>query len=122
MITLRKINEILLLTGLFFFSFNDYEGIPFLGEFKKEAAAIFFLLGFILLMVESYFTKKISIPYKSPIFKTILIFIVWCFITTFLNLPSVSNNYFKHTSGINRFIRQYFSLIISTIIFLRFKF
>lgn len=119
-ITLKKINEYLLLTGLFFFSFNDYEGIPILGEFKKEAGAIFFLLGFIMLMVESYFTKKISIPYKSPIFKTLLIFIVWCFITTFLNLPSVSNNYFKHTSGINRFIRQYFSLIISTIIFFLF--
>ena len=37
MITLKKINEILLLTGLFFFSFNDFEGIPVLGEFKKEA-------------------------------------------------------------------------------------
>lgn len=120
MITLRKINKILLLTGLFFFSFNDYEGIPFLGEFKKEAGAIFFFLGFILLMVESYFTKKISIPFKSTIFKTLLVFIVWCFITTILNIPDVINNYFKHTAGINRFIRQFSSLLISTIIFFLF--
>lgn len=120
MITLKKINEILLLTGLFFFSFNDYEGIPFLGEFKKEAGAIFFFLGFILLLVQSYLTKKISIPFKSPVFKTLLVFIAWCLITTILNIPDVINNYFKHTGGINRFIRQYSSLLISTVIFFLF--
>ena len=120
MITLRKVNEILLLTGLFFFSFNDYEGIPFLGEFKKEAGAIFFLFGFFLMIVESGYSKKISIPFKSTIFKTVLVFIAWCFITTILNLPDVINNYFKHTGGVNRFIRQYSSLLISTIIFFLF--
>lgn len=120
MITLRKVNEILLLTGLFFFSFNDYEGIPFLGEFRKEAGAIFFLLGFLLLLLNSYLTKKFSIPYKSTIFKILLFFVVWCFIATVLNLPCLINSYFKHTSGINRFIRQYFSLIVSTILFFLF--
>jgi O-antigen ligase len=120
MIALRKVNEILLLTGLFFFSFNDYEGIPFLGEYKKEAGAIFFLFGFFLMIVESGYSKKISIPFKSPIFKTVLVFIAWCFITTILNLPDVINNYFKHTGGVNRFIRQYTSLIISTFIFFLF--
>lgn len=120
MITIKKINETLLFTGLFFFSFNDYEGIPILGEFRKEAGAIFFFFGFLFMLVETGSTKKIAIPYKSPIFKAFLLFILWCFITTVLNSPTVINNYFKHTGGINRFIRQYVSLIISTIIFFLF--
>ena len=33
-----------------------------------------------------------------------------------MNFNSVSNSYLKHTSGINRFVRQYFSLIISSFI------
>jgi hypothetical protein len=120
MITLRKINETLLLTGLFFFSFNDYEGIPFLGEYKKEAGALFFLFGFFLMILESSYNRKISIPYKSTIFKILLLFIAWCFIASILNIPNIVNSYFKHTGGINRFIRQYSSLLISTIIFFLF--
>ncbi len=42
---------------------------------------------------------------------------MWCFITTLLNLPTVLENYFKQTGGVNRFVRQYFALILSTIVF-----
>lgn len=118
--TLKKVIEVFFFTGLFFFSFNDYEGIPFFGEYRKEAGAIFFFIGFIILLINSYYTKKISLPYKSKIFKLLLIFVAWCFISTLFNLSDVTNNYFKHTGGINRFIRQYSSLLISTIIFFLF--
>lgn len=118
--TLKKVIEVFFFTGLFFFSFNDYEGIPFLGEYRKESGAIFFFIGFIILLINSCYTKKISVPYKSKIFKLLLIFVAWCFISTLFNFSDVINNYFKHTSGINRFIRQYFSLLISTVIFFLF--
>lgn len=122
MITLKNILNWLFLLGLFFFSFNDYEGIPFLGEFRKEPAAIFFFFGFLLLIVQSYYRKKIAIPFTNTIFKLILLFILWCFISTALNITTVSASYFKHTTGINRFFRQYISLLISVIVFFLFYF
>lgn len=115
--TLRNLYKILFFIGLFFFSFNEYEGIPLLGEFKNESGAIFFFFGFLLVIIESLFTKKIYLPYKDFIFQLILLFLIWCLITTLLNGPTVIENYFKHTKGINRFIRQYFALILSSILF-----
>jgi O-antigen ligase len=117
---LRKLYTILFFLGLFFFSFNEYEGLPILGEFKSEAGAVFFLLGFLLLIIESGFTKKITVPLKNPIFQIVMVFLFWCFITTVLNIQTVESNYFKHTGGINRFIRQYFALLLSSIIFFLF--
>jgi hypothetical protein len=117
MITLKKLYQIFFFLGLFFFPFNEYEGIAFLGEFKTEAGAIFLIIGFLLLIIESGVTNKISIPYKSIIFKILTVFLLWCFIATLLNFYYVQSNYFKHTGGINRFIRQYFALLISSLIF-----
>lgn len=117
---LRKLYTTLFFLGLFFFSFNEYEGLPILGEFKSEAGAVFFLLGFLLLIIESGFTKKITVPLNNPIFQIMLLFLFWCFITTVLNIQTVESNYFKHTGGINRFIRQYFALLLSSIIFFLF--
>ena len=113
----RKIYTILFFLGLFFFSFNEYEGIPLLGEFKTESGAIFLFLGFLVVIMESLFTKKIYLPYKSFIFQLIFLFLIWCLISTLLNGTSVIENYFKHTNGINRFIRQYFALCLSCIFF-----
>ena len=120
MITLKRLYQIFFFLGLFFFPFNEYEGIAFLGEFKTEAGAIFLIIGFLLLIIESGVTNKISIPYKSLIFKILITFLLWCFVATFLNIYSVQSNYFKHTGGINRFIRQYFALLISSLIFFLF--
>lgn len=113
----RKIYTILFFLGLFFFSFNEYEGISLLGEFKTESGAIFLFLGFLFVIIESLFTKKIYLPYKSFIFQLIFLFLIWCLISTLLNGTSVIENYFKHTNGINRFIRQYFALCLSCIFF-----
>jgi len=119
-IPLSKIYLFFFFLGLFFFSFNEYQGLSFLGEFKTESGALFFLLGFLLLGIESIAKGKISIPYKSTIFQILVFFIIWCFITTVLNANTVVSNYFKHTSGINRFVRQYFSMILSCIVFFLF--
>jgi O-antigen ligase len=111
---LKKLYTLLFFIGLFFFGFNEFEGIPQLGEFKNEAGALFFIAGFALLVADG----KIGIPIKNPMFKILLIFLAWCIVTTLLNLPTVIESYFKHTYGLNRFVRQYFSLILSTIVFL----
>lgn len=120
--SIRNIYTAFFFIGLFFFSFNDFEGISFLGEYKKEPGAIFFLIGFVLMFVDVVFKKKILIPYKSIVFKVLIIFLLWCIIATIINLPSLYTNYFKHTSGNIRFVRQYMSLLISTVIFFLFYF
>jgi O-antigen ligase len=117
MITLKKIYYLLFLVGWFYFPFNDFEGIPALGEFKNEAGAFFFMAGFLVLLVDSVLKGKISIPYKSKIFQILLLFFIWCIITIILNFYPVSQSYFKHTSGFNRFVRQYISLSLSALIF-----
>lgn len=115
---LRKLYTILFFLGFFFFPFNTYEGIPLLGEFKSEAGAIFLIAGFLVLCVDVVCSGKIHIPYKNLIFQLVMFFLVWCLITTLLNINTVLSNYFKQTSGINRFIRQYFALLLSILVFL----
>jgi len=113
MLTLKNLYHFLFLLGLFFFPFNSFDGIKELGEFKNEAGAYFLFLGFILLLC----SKKINIPIGSIIFKIIIIFLLWCIICTALNSIGVYNSYFKHTSGLNRFLRQYTALLISSVVF-----
>ncbi|WP_166921426.1 O-antigen ligase family protein [Flavobacterium poyangense] len=108
---------LLFFLGLFFFPFNEYEGIPLLGEFKSESGFIFLFAAFATLIVDTFNSKKIVIPYNNILFQFVILFLVWCIITTLLNANTVVSNYFKHTSGINRFVRQYFSLIISSLFF-----
>ncbi|MRX39300.1 hypothetical protein GJU43_08445 [Flavobacterium sp. LC2016-23] len=115
---LQKIYTVLFFLGLFFFPFNEYEGISALGEFKSEAGALFLFGGFLFLVADTVYSKKIMIPYKNILFQCVILFLVWCIITFLVNLDTISSNYFKHTTGINRFIRQYFALIISSFIFL----
>jgi O-antigen ligase len=73
---------------------------------------MFFLLAFFTLL----FKKKIKLPFHSPIFYSLIIFLVWAVLTTMINFETVVDNSFKQTSGIVRFLRQYFSLILAAII------
>ncbi|OCB77212.1 O-antigen ligase family protein [Flavobacterium crassostreae] len=119
-ISLRQIYTLLFLLGWFFFPFNDFEGIPALGEFKNEAGAFFFMAGLLVLAIEIFFTWKVVLPLRSKPFLILVLFIAWCFVVTVLNYATVSQNYYKHTSGIYRFIRQYASLLIPSFLFLIF--
>jgi O-antigen ligase len=73
---------------------------------------LFFLLAFFTLL----FKKKIKLPFHSPIFYSLIIFLVWALLTTLINFETVLDNSFKQTSGIVRFLRQYFSLILAAVI------
>lgn len=122
MITLKKIYTYLFLIGWFFFPFNNFEGIEALGEFKNEAGAFFFMGGFLILSIEVLLKGKLAIPYKNRLFQILVLFFTWCLLTTIFNYGTVSQNYFKHTSGVYRFIRQYASLLIPSLIFSLFYF
>jgi len=113
MITLKQIYTLLFLLGLFFIPFNEFDGLPFLGEYKDEAASYFFLLGFGVVCIESILAKKICFPYKNPLIIVITLFIIWSCVVTVINYDTVLNNFYKQTSGIGRYIRQTISLLIS---------
>lgn len=115
--TLRDVYTILFIVGLFFIPFNDFDGLSFLGEYKNEAATYFFLLGFAVLGIETLVKGRINIPYKSIIFQLIFIFVLWTIISTLFNLPTVIESFYKQTSGLSRFVRQFVSLIISVFVF-----
>lgn len=117
-VSLKQTYTFLFLLGIFFIPFNSYEGISFLGEYKKDGAVVFFLLSFLFFLIDVAFKKRFSIPHKNFFFQFLIIIIFWLIVATLLNTPSVLENYIKKTSGINRFIRQLFSLSIALFIFI----
>ena len=92
--------------------FNSWDGIPFLGEYYRDSCVLFFIAAFLILL----FKKKIKLPFHSPIFYILVIFFLWALLSTALNTETVSQYYFKQTSGTTRFIRQFLSLIIAAFI------
>lgn len=115
-ITLRQIYVFLFLLGVFFIPFNSWEGIEFMGEFKRESSAIFFLLAFLFLVLEVVFKRKIKFQ-KDNIVTLLVLFITWILITFLFNFPTILDSLYKKTSGLNRFLRQFFSLLISCGVF-----
>lgn len=120
MLILKNIYKLIFLIGVFFIPFNSYDGLDFLGEYQNEAAALFFFIGFGVFLIDVGFRKKLVFPIKEVEFALLYLFIFWCLLTFFLNLPDISQSYFKNTGGINRFLRQFISLLISAFVFLIF--
>ena len=102
----------LILVGIFFVPFNSWQGISFLGEYYRDSCFLFFALAFLIIL----FKRKINLPYKNLIFQLLLFFILWALFATLLNLFSVSEYYFKQTTGSSRFINQFGSLIIAALL------
>ena len=111
-LNILNVSFYLILTGIFFLPFNSWNGISILGEYYRDSCVLFFLLAFFILL----FKKKIKLPLHSPIFYSLIVFLVWAAATTALNFETVTDNYFKQTSGVIRFLRQYFSLILAALI------
>ena len=93
-ITLRKIYVFLFLLGVFFIPFNSWEGLEFMGEFKRESSAIFFLFAFVFLFLEIVFKRKIKFP-KDNIVTLLVLFIAWILITILFNFPTVLDSFYK---------------------------
>ena len=111
-LNILNVSFYLILTGIFFLPFNSWNGISILGEYYRDSCVLFFLLAFFILL----FKKKIKLPLHSPIFYSLIVFLVWAAATMALNFETVTDNYFKQTSGVIRFLRQYFSLILAAFI------
>ena len=113
--TRSKIDNIilwLLILGIFFIPFNSWSGIGFLGEYYRDSCFLFFSFAFVLTL----FKKRIQIPLNNLIFQFLILFILWSFLATLLNAHNILDYYFKQTTGISRFINQFGSLIIASII------
>lgn len=117
MISLKRIYSILFLLGLFFIPFNEFKGLSFLGEYKNEAATYFFLVAFVLIVCENILEKRIYFPYKNWLIVILSCFISWTFISSAINIETILESYYKQTTGLNRYIRQTISLLISSVIF-----
>ena len=111
-ITVKNIILPTLLLGIFFIPFNSWSGIGFLGEYYRDSCFLFFFIAFILVL----FKRRIKIPIKNLIFQFLIFFILWAILTALFNAHNMVDYYFKQTSGILRFINQFGSLIIASII------
>lgn len=117
-ITLKQTYTVLFLLGIFFIPFNSYEGISFLGEYRRDGAIIFFLMSFLFFTVDSFYKRKIKLPLNSIFLQILILFVGWIIIATLFNGFSIYENYMKQTSGISRFIRQFLSLSIALLLFI----
>ena len=109
------INNIILWTiliGIFFIPFNSWSGIGFLGDYYRDSCFLFFSFAFVLTLLK----KRIQIPLNNLIFQFLILFILWSFLATLLNAQNIFEYYFKQTTGIARFINQFGSLIIASLI------
>ena len=111
-ITIKNLIIPTLLLGIFFIPFNSWSGISFLGEYYRDSCFLFFSFAFVLVL----FKRRINIPVKNLIFQFLILFILWSILATLFNAHNMADYYFKQTSGFSRFINQFGSLIIASII------
>ena len=111
-ITIKNLIIPILLLGIFFIPFNSWSGIGFLGEYYRDSCFLFFSFAFVLVL----FKRRINIPLKNLIFQFLILFILWSILATLFNAHNIADYYFKQTSGLSRFINQFGSLIIASII------
>lgn len=111
---LKKTYQSLFFLGVFFLPFNSYipEWMEFLGEYSSDSSPIFFLASFMVLLVSFVCGERLYFPFKDRINFYLLVFTVCILLSTAVNVPDITEYYFKHTSGINRFLRQFFSYIL----------
>ena len=111
-LTINNIIFWTILIGIFFIPFNSWSGIGFLGEYYRDSCFLFFSFAFVLTLLK----KRIQIPLNNLIFQFLILFILWSFLATLLNAQNIFEYYFKQTTGIARFINQFGSLIIASLI------
>ena len=111
-ITIKNLIIPTLLLGIFFIPFNSWSGIGFLGEYYRDSCFLFFSFAFVLVL----FKRRINIPVKNLIFQFLILFVLWSILATLFNVHNIADYYFKQTSGLSRFINQFGSLIIASII------
>lgn len=121
MLSLRDIYTWLIVAGIFIIPFNSFkESIPFMGEFSREPAIIFFIPALMLYVLECFLKGVISFPKKSYVLSFLLLFLLWCIVCTLLNADHLFDKRLKHIFGIERFVRQLIAFALSLVVFLMF--
>jgi len=107
------------LLGIFFLPFNSEvpEFLSFLGEYGSDSSPMFFLLGFLFLLISDLLLGKMKLPFLHPVYYTFLVFFVYIVISIFFNFINVSDYYFKQTTGWVRYIKQLISVIMAFFMF-----
>ena len=113
---LRKIINLFFFIGVFLIPFNSVEVYPILGEYRYESSILFFLIAFALILIYYVSIGKIIFPYKNKIYLIFVAFVMWCLVSFLFNFFEIRLYYFKQTSGILRFIKQFIALLIAGLI------
>ncbi|GGW57111.1 O-antigen ligase [Winogradskyella epiphytica] len=116
---IKKGYHIFFILGIFFLPFNSDmpSWLQFLGEYSSDSSPLFFLISFSFFLIYTVFKGRVFIPLKSTEYSLFLLFVFVLSLSTLLKMPTIVDNYFKHTSGVERFIRQLISLAISGFLF-----
>ncbi len=119
-ISLNSIIYFLFLIGVFCLPLNsDPPAIMnLLGEFRRESVALFFFIALVFLIGRDIIRQKINFPYRTAPYSIFLIFIGYVLIGYIINIPDIKDYFFKGTTGIVRFIKQFISLaLVGLVIF-----
>jgi len=116
---LNKILVYLFIAGLFFIPFSSGFRVGVFGEYRNDSNTIFLLLGVLLLAIQ-VLRNPIKFPETNLTYQFFLFFLGYLCVGFLINFPTITTNFFKQTSGINRFIRQLFSLVLSSVFFFTF--
>jgi O-antigen ligase len=119
MIVLKRTYETFFFLGVLFLPFNSQipEWLGFLGEYSRESTPLFFLIGTLFLFIEIIAKGKLYLPLKSSEYYVFTVFVLILILSVFFNIINIKGYYFKETTGLQRFIRQFISLIMISILF-----
>ena len=117
---IKRTYNFLFFLGLFILPFNSFKGFPGFGEFSKEPPFLFFVFGSLFFITYVALKGKLRTPIFDPSYQIFLVFLLYCLFNVLLNMNTISTYYFKETTGLVRFIRQYAVLIVSGVFFLNY--
>lgn len=123
MIWTKVTYQLFFFIGIIILPFNSEvpEWFDFLGAYSNIPSSFFFFVGVMILILHFFLTGKIYLPLKSTDYSFFLLFLATICFCTLVSFPNILDYYFKQTSGIMRFIRQLFSVLLGGVaIFLLF--
>lgn len=117
--SLKKTYSFFFLLGLFFLPFNSEPPsfMGFLGEYSRESSPLFFLIGIVLLIANDLFRGKLYLPFNKAPYNVFVVFLLVIFLSAVVNASNITGYYFKQTNGWNRYINQFISVLLSSVMF-----
>lgn len=116
---LRQTYILFFFLGIFFIPFNSdpLKFMSFLGEYSRDSTPIFFLIGFLFLLLHDFLRAKVYLPFFTTPFSYFLLFIGAIFLSVIFNSINITDYFFKQTSGWTRFLSQFISIALAAFVF-----